>query len=438
MKILHLATQDMGGGGGGFDAAYRLHRNMRAAGVESVMAVLDKNSDDETVIGLADKMTISDKVRRITSSMHRRVQQRRFRPSPYFFVERPEFLPANRIAKHLPFRPDVIIAHWVSNFITVSTLRDLSRLTGAPVLWYLVDMGPLTGGCHYAFDCNGYKQQCGKCPQLGAGRGERDLSFRQRQSRYDTIHDMDITPVAGSSWLMDRLAESSIFGDKPGKTILLGMNTDVFRPKEQARAREQLGLPPERKIIFFGAQNINEERKGIRYLLEALRTLYAVLDCNLPLRESILIVTAGSTDNSSELTIPFEHRHIGFLRGDTSLAAGYQAADIFVNASVEDAGPMMINESLLCGTPVVSFDMGVAADLVHTDKTGYRARLRDSEDMADGLRRLLEMDDNANRAMREESRSIGMQLCHPEIQVKAFMKLCGLCVSRTHSNYEGA
>ena len=84
---------------------------------------------------------------------------------------------------------------------------------------------------------------------------------------------------------------------------------------------------------------------------------------------------------------------------------------------------MMINESILCGTPVVSFDMGVAPDLVHTGRTGYRARLKDSADLAVGLYQLMEMNEVRTRVMRTECRALGLALCHPDVQVSAFMAL---------------
>src|SRR6266702_1857489 len=259
MKILHLATMNSNNKGGAFDATYRLHKNMKAAGVDSMIAVLIKTSTDETIIDLAESMTVPDHLRRIRASLCRRISRKRFRPSRYFYAECSEILSARRFTEILPFRPDVIIAHWISNFITARTLHELSRLTGAPVLWYLLDMGPLTGGCHYSFDCSGYAVKCGNCPQLGSGRGELDRSFRQWQARHDAILDMDITPVAASSWLMDRLGKSSIFRGKQGEKILLGLDTNIFSPREQVEARQQLGLPTKRKIIFFGAQNIQEE-----------------------------------------------------------------------------------------------------------------------------------------------------------------------------------
>ncbi len=31
-------------------------------------------------------------------------------------------------------------------------------------LLYMMDMAPMTGGCHYAWDCEKYKMKCGGCP----------------------------------------------------------------------------------------------------------------------------------------------------------------------------------------------------------------------------------------------------------------------------------
>lgn len=387
------------------------------------MVVRHKKSDDPTVIDLSAHLTVTDKIHQIWSVVQRMYFQRKFRPSSYFKVDRQKFFPAHRLLELLPFKPDIIIAHWISNFITVLTLRDLHRMTGSPVLWYLMDMVPLTGGCHYAFDCNGYTKQCGYCPQLGLKNGKQDLSYHQWQNKRTCIQEMNITAVAASSWSLKQFESSSVFQGKRGERILLGLDVEIFRPIPRDEARRMLGLPIDRKIIFFGAWRITEERKGIRYLVGALRLLHAMLGDNVDMRDRILVVTAGRSENAEQLDIMFDHRHIGFLNGDVMLAAAYQAADVFVNASIEDAGPMMVNESILCGTPVVSFDMGVAADLVHTGHTGYRARLKNKEDMAVGLRRILEMDDDVRYVMRENCRRLGLQLCHPSVQVRAFETL---------------
>jgi glycosyltransferase involved in cell wall biosynthesis len=433
MKVLHLATQDNSGGGGGFDAAYRLHCNMRSAGQDSCMVVLHKKSDDPEVVGVASHLSAVGKLRQYGYAIQRWFLRRKFRMSAYFNIDSQEVVHASRLVDMFPFQPDVIIAHWVSGFVNAATLRDLNRITGAPILWYCMDMAPFTGGCHYSFGCAGYTRQCGNCPQLAVGRGTHDLSHRQWQNKWECLKETNITVVAASSWSKSQLESGSIFRNKRHETILLGVDVDVFCPMPQGKARKKLDLPIARKIIFFGAQSLYEERKGIRYLVDALKLLHTMLGDNVTLRDQVLVVTAGKSENAAELDIAFEHRHIGFLKGDVMLAAGYQAADVFVNASIEDAGPMMINESLLCGTPVVSFEMGVAIDLVHTDKTGYRAQLRDAQDMATGLRRILEQNDYTFNAMREYCRNYGLQMCHPDVQVRAFETLCNelMQVART-------
>ena len=432
MKILHLAAQDKGGAGGGYDAAYRLHCKMRSAGLESSMVVLHKESDDPDVGDVTSQLSVVDRLRHRWYAIRERFMRRPiFRMTGYFKIDSKEAVCANRLVEMFPFQPDVIVAHWVSGFVNAATLRDLNRITGAPILWHCVDMAPFTGGCHYSLGCTGYTRQCGNCPQLGMWQCSRDMSYRQWQNKWACLQETNITAVTPSSWLRDQLESASVFRNKRHETILLGMEVDVFCLRHQEDARKQLDLPNDRKIIFFGAQSLSEERKGIRHLVAALRLLYDMLGDNVALRDQVLVVTAGRAKNAEELDIEFEHRHIGFLSGDAMLATGYQAADVFVSASVEDAASMMINESLLCGTPVVAFEMGVAIDLVHTDKTGYRARLRDEQDMATGFRRLLELDDEACQAMREHCRNYSLQMCHSELQMRAFERLCGeLAASR--------
>jgi len=423
MKILHLATQDKAGGGGGFDAAYRLHRSMRSSGLNSYMMVLDKVSNDPDVVDVGSQLSIYEQLKRLIFKINGIYLNKIYKSSSYFYFEPKTLISASRLVGMMPFKPDVIVAHWIAGFVSVVTLRELYNKIGSPIIWYFMDIAPMTGGCHYSLGCMGFTDQCGNCQQLGIGRRKYDLSYRQWKRKWSSFQQMNITALAASSWVLDQIKICSLFQNKRHEIILLGVNADIFCPKDPCLARKIHKLPNERKIIFFGAQHINEKRKGIQYLVDSLSLLHDILATNVSLRERILIVTASRDLNSNQFNIPFEHLHIGFLKGDDMLAAAYQAADVFVNASIEDAGPMMINESLLCGTPVVTFDMGVAEDLVHTGITGYKAILKSSQDMACGLYEILKMDEDSYRSMRKTCREMGLQKCHPEVQMRAFEKL---------------
>jgi glycosyltransferase involved in cell wall biosynthesis len=189
----------------------------------------------------------------------------------------------------------------------------------------------------------------------------------------------------------------------------------------QEAARRRFDLPPGRKIVFFGAQSLKDRRKGLSYLAEALHRVRNRREID---PDSVMLITSGRERDVWEyLGDGFPHRHLGFLDDEITLAAAYQAADLFVCPSIEDSGPMMINEAIMCGTPVVSFAMGVAQDLVHTGKTGYRAELRNSEDLAHGMATILKLDAAGSAAMSQQCRRIGLESCHPRVQVDAFLAL---------------
>ena len=135
------------------------------------------------------------------------------------------------------------------------------------------------------------------------------------------------------------------------------------------------------------------------------------------------MVIAGRDANDAMLDVAFPYKSIGFLNDDRLLALAYQSADVFVCPSVEDAGPMMINEAIMCGTPVVAFDMGVAPDLVHTGRTGYRAKLKDSEDLAKGIAGILDLNEDEYDEMSRNCRQLGLELCSPKVQVEGFERL---------------
>ncbi|MDQ1327252.1 MAG: hypothetical protein QG641_532, partial [Candidatus Poribacteria bacterium] len=139
----------------------------------------------------------------------------------------------------------------------------------------------------------------------------------------------------------------------------------------------------------------------------------------------ILIVTAGASDVTDQIKDIFESKYSGMLRDDNALAAAYQAADLFVCPSIEDAGPMMINEAVMCGTPVVSFDVGVAFDLVHNGITGYRAENKNSVDLAKGMSLILNMSKDERQKVSSNCRNLAMDLCHPSKQAERFVTLVG-------------
>lgn len=412
MNILHLSTSDIGGAG---KAAYRLHENLLGIGLNSKMMVNNRKSDDGEILGFNGHKQMP-KFLNDTSKLLLKLSSK----SKYYFQNQNKSpVSTQAIQNKMPFKPDVIVAHWISNFVTLKHLHQLSK-DGIPVVWYLMDMAPLTGGCHYAWDCNGYVNQCGNCPALRS-KNKNDRSHKNWKNKRDLIKDIPLTVVSATSHLNHQAKKASLFRGKRVDQILLGIDAGIFRPQPKEAARKRLNLPLERKIIFFGAQLLKLERKGMKYLLEALMSLKKQLRTDF---NKVTLVTAGKASGIETLFCEnFHHIHLGCLRTDSILATAYQSADMFVCPSIEDSGPMMINESIMCGTPVVSFNMGVSADLVKTGETGYCAELKDAEDLARGIGILLNLTPQQVQAMSKQCSELGRRCCHPRVQAKAFQGL---------------
>ena len=160
----------------------------------------------------------------------------------------------------------------------------------------------------------------------------------------------------------------------------------------------------------------------MQYLLESLKILKEKVAGSL-LDEKILLLIAGREMEEIESLLAFPFHFLGFVNNTTGIASAFQAADLFLCPSIEDSGPSMINQSLMCGTPVVSFEMGVSPDLVKSGQTGYLARLKDSSDMAQGLYDVLSADDRTYEQMTRNCRQLAMELCSPEKQLDSIEKL---------------
>ena len=268
---------------------------------------------------------------------------------------------------------------------------------------YMMDMALLTGGCHYAWNCHGYLDKCGNCPALYSDMDE-DQSRVNWEYKQEFISKTNIVAIAGSQHLYHQLQESSLFNNKLKKKVLLGIDSDKYKPSDKIKARGALGLPLDKKIVFFGAGNLKNRRKGFKELLQALEIVKGSEDMY-----NIHIALAGVANGNPEFLFPFEFTYLGKLTHE-KLPLAYQAADVFLCPSIEDSGPMMINQAVMSGLPVVAFEMGVAYDLVITGETGYRAKLSDCADFAEGIKYILNLNLEEYRVLQENCRELALKV----------------------------
>ena len=179
-----------------------------------------------------------------------------------------------------------------------------------------------------------------------------------------------------------------------------------------------------KKVLFIGSDSYKDARKGMRFLIEAFTLLIERYDFK---SNDITLLVAGHSDIDDDfIKENYVIYSMGYINDEIRLASCYQSADIFVCSSIEDSGPMMINESVVCGTPVVAFEMGVVPDLVIKDQTGYIAKNMDSNDLAFGINKLLKLNAFEYKRYSDNCRKIGLELCSSQKQASEFEKLIQL------------
>ena len=385
MRILHFSMEDRAGGAG--RATHRLHSALRNAGHQSQMIVRAKESDDQDVWQARSWFTSGWPSKLNILKMGIRFFIKGMPATDYFFnFDRELDLDTKLFFELKRGDVDIINLHWITHLLTVKTIRRLYEHYRCPLLWTVMDLEAITGGCHYPFGCEGFKRQCGHCPQLHSNRfADPSQVVWRRKLRY--LRDLPITFIAPTRWVAARIKESSLFGDHRIEEIPLAIDASIFRPFDQRSARDLLHVPQDKKVIFWGSARLDDARKGMTYLKEALQRLASMVEerGRALTQEDLFLLTAGRAGNSLLDSLPFSGKSMPYLRDDVTLALAYQAADVFVCPSTEDAGPMMIPEAMLCGTPVVAFNSGGAPDLVESLRTGYLATYKDSGDLAKGI-----------------------------------------------------
>lgn len=107
---------------------------------------------------------------------------------------------------------------------------------------------------------------------------------------------------------------------------------------------------------------------------------------------------------------------------DRLKSVAFSAADLFIFPTRADNLPLVLQESIACGTPMVSFNIGGVPDLVRPNITGYLANPEDAEDFAQGIMQLLE-DDQLRENMAKNCREIALKEYPLELQAQRYMAL---------------
>lgn len=379
MKILHLSNSDTSGGAS--IAARRIcDAQQMIPEINSKFLVQTKKSGNKNVF--STQLTFSNKIyytfRFVLDEFSIRLLtiQSRGRFSFPFFGE-----DISRI--DLVKNSDIINFHWINGgFLSLNSLNKIGKLK-KPIVWTLHDMWAFTGGCHYTSGCVNFIDYCSNCPSL-LFKSDNDLSYKIFNRKKQIFENLNLTIITCSKWLAKEVSRSKLLKDKKIISIPNPLDIDLYKPIPQMTAREKLKLPLDKKIVLIGAMNLKDERKGFRYLFEALHIINELKD-----KMNIEIVVFGKLDESILNKIPFKVNQLGKLKSEQNIVIAYNSADVYVAPSLEDNLPNTVMEAMSCGVPVVAFNVGGIPDIIDNEQNGILAELKSTEELAKGITLIL-------------------------------------------------
>jgi glycosyltransferase involved in cell wall biosynthesis len=308
-----------------------------------------------------------------------------------------------------------------------------------PIVWTLHSMPAFTGGCSYTAGCEKFiSDGCENCPQLGQSHDGKDLAAENFSAKHTGYAGLNINVVTPGHWLGKCARKSRLLGLFPQEVIPYGIDLDTFSPMAQKQARAIFGLPTDKRIVLFSANDVNRRNKGYHIFLEALAYLLTQWADAPP-----LLLVIGTPPK--EMPQGYECFLPGFIADRSKLTAAYAAADVFVSPSFQEAFGQVTAEAQACGTPSIGFYETNAEDIIQDGVTGYLAKhpglplancalppwdgayrtfSRESvEDLAVKIIKILELPGNKYEAMRHACRQHAIAEYSPVLQTARYLRL---------------
>jgi glycosyltransferase involved in cell wall biosynthesis len=403
MKVLQILGKDFPDGGyGGVISLYRLHSGLRAAGIDSRLMA------NKRMLSSSAAIPRSPKLERVLGSVTRRVGLNdvhcvgSFKIKKTSAYEEADVLNFHGI--HGDFFSYLALPSLTANKATVFTVRDA---------W------PLTGHCAVTYDCERWKTGCGKCPYPDAPPAlpaKRDATHLEWKLKNWAYRHSRLTVVTLNRKMMDHVKQSML-GRFPIHHIPNGVDTNAYQRLDPDLCRSVLGIPRRKKALLFVAGHLTRRHKGADLLAQALERVPASL------KSELVLLLVGEGGNIIADSFGLQVLPLGYVSGHRLKAMAYSAADLLVSPTRADGGlPNVMLESMACGTPIVSFDVGGIADLVRPSVSGYLARAEDVQDFSNGIVHLLE-NGSLRHEMGEQCRTIVVREYSAQLEVQRYIAL---------------
>ena len=283
--------------------------------------------------------------------------------------------PKHSLAQHLPSFTEALRSYVASHELRYDVVHGHYWLSGAPALALAREQGaPAIASFHTLARVQDLvRPSSGDAPERA-----------ETEERIAREADMLV-----SSSPQEREQLLRLYGPEPERCRVApcGYDASIFRPMDQERARQALGLTAPYTVLFVGRM---EKIKGIDILLRAVGMLEE--------REKVYVLLVGGGEQDAErATLAALARELGMdnrLRftgrvAQEDLPVYYNAADVCVAPSYYETFGMVALEAMACGTPVIAARAGGLQSTVQDGASGFLVPWHCPEPYAERLETVL-------------------------------------------------
>ena len=322
-----------------------------------------------------------------------------------------EYLTENIIKSALFLEADILHLHLIHNTkFDINCLPIITKLK--PTIITLHDPYFLGGHFIHSFDCEKYKEMCYDCPNLDKPleRVSDTSSFEFMQKNF-VIQNSNISAIVASDWMKEKVESSPIWKGKKIYTLPFGINQSLFKPVNKTHAKSKLGISEDTFTIMFRAEKTNPY-KGVRLIEKCFDVLE--VDKKIAI---IAIYDQGFVYNREKYKV----LSYKWLNDDEQLAELYNASDLFLMPSAQEAFGLMAIEAMSCKVPVLSTKGTALESVINSPECGLAVDY-DFETYKASLENLINNPDELD-SRAEKSYIYAIEHYNKDIHVEKMIKI---------------
>ena len=289
------------------------------------------------------------------------------------------------------FDADIVHLHLIHNTpFDINYLPLITRLK--PTVITLHDCFFLGGHCIYHFTCERWKTHCADCGFLNiAFKTEYDDTAIKYSLLKTAVSNSFISAIVASEWMYNKVEQSPIWEEKNIYKLSFGINQNIFKLFDTVTAKNNLSIPSNNIVIMFRCEP--GDYKGMDIISYSLK--------NIRNKENTTLITVAVEGMLPELKDFYDVREYGWITDDMFLSQLFQASDIFLMPSKQEAFGLMAVEAMSCGKMVLATKGTALESVINHPNCGIAVE-HNADAYLNELQRLL---DNKEEIMQRGDKS---------------------------------